>query len=661
MSPATTDKNHYSFARNLSSFLGYIVFGLAVWGLIGWKYVVPDLDARTVKLVVMTPVGALIYMLTGVALWSLQEKRVERFRTFGMTCLAAAFALSVISLAIYLLNLNIRLDMMILRLLGAEGSAPNLFGLVITTRVSLIVVHSALLLLQRKNASLDYAAQVGLLVVGTVGLASLIGYLYSLPTLYLIIESHWVMALPTAVILVCVSLAVLLLRPDRGFVPMFVGGAAWSMAARRYLLFSIVFPFAVGAVLVYAQRIVRVPTEESILLFAIMAVLLSFVMIYVNSRKLEKSEEAARFSELRYRELIETANSIIVRWSVRGEIVFINDFGLRFFGYSSDELLGRPFMTLFPKVEKDTGKDMKEMLRDIVTDTENHAYVPSENVRKDGLAVWVAWTNKAIPDAMGNIAEILAIGNDITELKKMQQRLETSNMELEQFAYVASHDLQEPLRMISSYTELFERRYQGELDERARKYMNYIVEGAKRMQRLIQDLLVFSRVGRMDTARRPVDCNAVIDAVVTDMHEQIIQENATVTRDAMPVINAGETNMRQLFQNLIGNAIKFHRENVPPRVHVSARNTYEGWLFSVNDNGMGIEPRYFEKIFVIFQRLHSRNEYPGTGIGLAICKKIVATYGGKIWVESQPGEGSTFYFTIPQPRDRDSSGAVKND
>jgi PAS domain S-box-containing protein len=232
------------------------------------------------------------------------------------------------------------------------------------------------------------------------------------------------------------------------------------------------------------------------------------------------------------------------------------------------------------------------------------------------------------------------------ELQNQKQDLARSNAELQQFAYVASHDLQEPLRMIVSYLELLERRYKGQLDEKADKFIAFAVDGATRMQTLINDLLSYSRVGTRGQNLETVDCAIIVQSVLTNLQVAIAQSNAVITYDPLPKVNADPSQLTQLFQNLISNAIKFRREE-PPRIHIAVKCTDDKWLFSVQDNGIGIEPQYLDRIFIIFQRLHSRTEYPGTGIGLAVCKKIVERHGGTLWIESQPGQGSTFHFTLP--------------
>jgi light-regulated signal transduction histidine kinase (bacteriophytochrome) len=244
-------------------------------------------------------------------------------------------------------------------------------------------------------------------------------------------------------------------------------------------------------------------------------------------------------------------------------------------------------------------------------------------------------------------------------LRQQAQELVRSNKELEQFAYVASHDLQEPLRMVTSYVQILAQDYEGRLDADADRYIGYAVDGADRMKVLIRDLLEFSRVGSQGKPFEPTHCGEVMEQVVSDLEGAIEESRGKVTWEALPTVMADATQLAQLLRNLVGNGIKFRGE-ASPHVHVSAELADCGaglseaeqsprgeWLFSVRDNGIGIAPKYYERIFQMFERLHHRSEYPGTGIGLAICQKIVERHGGRIWVESELGEGSTFYFTIP--------------
>ena len=252
-----------------------------------------------------------------------------------------------------------------------------------------------------------------------------------------------------------------------------------------------------------------------------------------------------------------------------------------------------------------------------------------------------------------NKTSVVLVIRDITERKQMEgtllkrtEELTRSNAELELFAYIASHDLREPLRKIANFTELLAKRYKGQLDTDADSFINYVLDGVTRMQRLIDDLLNYSRVGRGEPILESVDLNGIVDQILNDLNLTIQKKGAIVTRDPLPTVTAHSTQVTELLQNLIENALKFHGPEAP-RVHISAVQKNGEWVISVRDHGIGIDAPYFDRIFKIFQRLHRREEYPGTGIGLAICKKIVEQHHGRIWVESQLGLGSTFYVSLP--------------
>jgi signal transduction histidine kinase len=254
-------------------------------------------------------------------------------------------------------------------------------------------------------------------------------------------------------------------------------------------------------------------------------------------------------------------------------------------------------------------------------------------------------------DVLATVAEIITQGVERRRaeesLRLHAQELTRSNEELQQFAYVASHDLQEPLRMVASYTQLLARRYRGKLDADADEFIGYAVDGVNRMQRLIQDLLTYSRVGTRGREPSPCEAGQALQRAVDNLRTMIQETQGEVKAGPLPRVRADESQLIQLFQNLVSNALKFHGKE-PPRVEVAAEpQGPDFWRFTVKDNGLGIDPQYFDRIFIIFQRLHGREEYPGTGIGLAICKKIVERHGGRIGLESQPGGGSTFWFTLP--------------
>jgi PAS domain S-box-containing protein len=327
----------------------------------------------------------------------------------------------------------------------------------------------------------------------------------------------------------------------------------------------------------------------------------------------------------------------IVKWDNKAE---------QLFGWSEQEVMGRTLTdTIIPaRLREPHEKGMKQFLKNgdnpTLGRTMEVAALRKNNTEFDiSLSISVSMIK----------GEYRFIGfiRDITPRKKAEVELQRKNKELEQFAYVASHDLQEPLRTTSSFVELFQQQYKGKLDENADKYLAYIVQASDRMKVLIKDLLDYSRIGHKKELEN-VDCNSVLGEVIEDIGIAIKDGDAEIKTNKLPVIKGYPTEIKQLFQNLITNAIKFRRKDVTPRVEISAKKSDAHYTFTVKDNGIGIEKEHRERIFIIFQRLHTRTEYQGSGIGLAHCKKIVELHGGKIWIESNPGEGSSFHFTILQ-------------
>ena len=330
-----------------------------------------------------------------------------------------------------------------------------------------------------------------------------------------------------------------------------------------------------------------------------------------------------------------------------GNIEWVNNAFSALTGYAKGDALGRNLGFLFVGAQN-VYEALCQKLNEV-----NHQEAETWIGHKEGSKFLAKATLSAVRSDADMITHHVVEFSDITEFRyaqdKLAQRtkeLSRSNQELEQFAYVASHDLQEPLRMVSSYLQLLHQRYAGRLGVDADEFIVFAVDGAKRMQALINDLLAYSRVGTRGAPFQRVDCARVLDRVLADLQVAVQEGQANIYRDPLPAVWGDEVQLGQLFQNLIGNAIKFRSQRCPEvRVGVNRQNGH--WLFRVEDNGVGIEPEYWERIFLIFQRLHTREEYSGTGVGLAICKRIVERHGGRIWLESKPGEGSTFYFTLP--------------
>ncbi len=334
-----------------------------------------------------------------------------------------------------------------------------------------------------------------------------------------------------------------------------------------------------------------------------------------------------------------TLESIIVSWNPGAE---------KLYGYSDKEAIGRSINLLIPPDRPDDISTILDKIRSGETIT---AYDTS-HMRKDGTLVDISLTVSPVKDSTDKIIGASGISRNISDRKKLEERLrrysrelEQSNRELDKFASIAAHDLGAPIRAVSGFAGLLQKRYKEKLGADADQYIANIVEGTARMQNLINDLLGYARAGSRETPRVPVDVNAVIEKTLPNLAFEIKESKAIITVDPLPTVSADSTQLIQLFQNLVGNAIKYC--NSSPRIHISAEQKDGEWLFRVSDNGIGIDRQQFDRIFQIFQRLHGADEYSGTGIGLATCKKIVERLGGRIWVESKPGEGSTFFFTLP--------------
>lgn len=360
---------------------------------------------------------------------------------------------------------------------------------------------------------------------------------------------------------------------------------------------------------------------------------------------LKKAQENARLLARG----VESALEAIILTDHNGSINYVNPAYLNLTSFTFTELKGKKLNTLISDLNE---IDFKNLL--LSNQSENKIWTgEATGYKKNGSAYEVYMTIAPVYDEFQKLEGFVSIQNDITELKKAKEdlaqratELARSNAELEQFAYVASHDLQEPLRMVSSFCQLLKKRYYDKLDKDANEFIDFAVDGAKRMQTLISDLLLYSRVGTRGKPFAKTDCNDIINKVLKNLQISIEDSDATINIKDLPTTVADETQLVQLFQNIIGNAIKF-RNSKSPEISVASKRKNGQWQFSIKDNGIGIAPKYQNKIFTIFQRLENKENYPGTGIGLAVCKKIIERHRGKIWVKSEPGKGCAFYFTLP--------------
>jgi len=378
------------------------------------------------------------------------------------------------------------------------------------------------------------------------------------------------------------------------------------------------------------------------------------------NEELVASRQAIEVERQRYRDLFEFAPDGYVVTDTAGVVQEANRAAAALLGITQKAVVGKPLVLYFAQ---ESHLAFYARLRHLSQGEGIHAWEVSVQPRK-GTLVPVSLAAAPVQDRPSQVTGVRWLLRDITEqvaareqLRVLNAELETrvqrrtaelqrSNEDLQQFAYIASHDLQEPLRAVNTYVQLLADHYRGRLDTDADEIIGFAVEGATRMHELIQDLLSYSRVQTQGATMTETNCEELLARVLQNLAFAIEESRATVTHDPLPSVYVDRSQLTHVWQNLLGNAMKFCGP-APPRIHVSARHAKNEWVFSVRDHGIGLDPAHAERVFVIFQRLHTRSEYPGTGIGLAICKKIIERHGGRIWVESEAGKGATFYFTLP--------------
>jgi PAS domain S-box-containing protein len=377
------------------------------------------------------------------------------------------------------------------------------------------------------------------------------------------------------------------------------------------------------------------------------------IELEMQNEELRRSGHEIEESRSRYSDLYDFAPVGYLTLDNNGLIVQINLTACQLLGIERTALVNKPFHLY---VGKNSWEGLHQHRRKAM-ESQTKQSCELTLLHKNGSPFTALLESIRTADEQGHFTLCRTAITDITErksaenqLRQIREELERSNKELEQFAYMASHDLRESLRAVNGFMDLLSRRYKGKLDEKALEYIQFAMTGAKQMDDLLTGLLEYSRIQTQGKSQTPVPAQAVFNTAIADLETSIAQTGAAIACDALPTVFADGRQLTLVFGNLIGNAIKF-RSKQPPRIHVSAVRQDNAWQFAVADNGIGIGPQYAERIFQIFQRLHTRKKYPGIGIGLAICKRIIERYGGKIWVESKPDEGSTFYFTIPDRGD----------
>lgn len=621
------------------------------------------------------------------------SKSSPKYRITAQIFAAAAALIGLLTLTEYLFNINIGLDQMLFK---ESPGAINTYSpnrMAFTSAVNLFFAGIAIILMDGSNKLKINLAQNFALFGGVLTSISLLGYLFNSSALYIIPTNYTSIAVYAALAFILIFAGILSAHPDMGFMKTLTSKSLGGYLSRRLLPAVIFLPILLGGLLIWGELMgffdhifgVALYTISTII---ILTTILWFIASSINSideKRRKNKEELIQLNNYN-RSLIEANLDPMFIIDPDGTITDVNNSTEKVTGYTRDKLIKTNFSNYFKKPEKAREVYQKVFQRGMVRD------YPLDIKKSGETTTPVLYNGTLYKNESGEVIGVVASARDITELKKAELKLEMyrnnlenevkirtdelaqtneslktevikhkltememenlmdelkrSNKELQQFAYVASHDLQEPLRMVTSFTQLLERRYRGKFDDDADDFINYIVEGAKRMQSLIDDLLTYSRVTTLAEVFKTVDMEEVLKVSIANLKVLIDENDAKITHDPLPIITADRSQMIQLFQNLIGNAIKFHGSE-SPIIHISAQMDGEGWLFGVEDNGIGIEPQHRERIFRVFQRLNKRDDYPGTGIGLSVCEKIIQRHNGKIWLESEPGKGSKFIFNLP--------------
>jgi PAS domain S-box-containing protein len=630
---------------------------------LGWYLDILTLKSLLPGLVTMKANTALCFVFSGVSV-ALLHRRQQSLRIIYLQHALTFTVASVggLTLLEYLFGWDFGIDQLLVKdsLTALQTFSPGRTTPI--TALNFLFTGIALIML---NGGKSVKISQGLvLIVMLSSFLPLIGYMYGVQPLYRFLTPTSTISV-SPVLFVILASGILCLYPEHGFMEVVTNDTAGGVVVRRLLPAAILLPLLMGWLRLIGERAGAYSTEFGLALFALSNIVVFSVLILWSGRYLHRldSERKSAETALQEREqmldaFFEHSPDATVIVNREGIITRVNKRSEELFGYEREELMNMPVDSLIPKrhreqhVQHRQDYDANPRIRSMGAGLELFAR------RKDGSEVPVDIMLSPIDTAEGKVVK--AVIRDITDrkladekLKMTMEDLERSNKELEQFASVASHDLQEPLRMVSSFTQMLERRYKDKLDADANDFIGFAVDGANRMQVLINDLLAYSRIGTRGKPFESVDMNEVLGQAIANLSVTILEHHAMITNDELPTIRADATQMLQLFQNLIGNSIKFKGNNTP-LIHITSTERPSEWVFSVKDNGIGIAPEYHERIFVIFRRLHTM-EYPGTGIGLAICKKIVERHLGKIWVESELGKGSTFYFTIPKPKGENRS------
>lgn len=638
---------------------GGIVALVGLLVLVGWTLDIALLKSVFPGLATMKANTAIAFCLSGLSLILLtvegsnQSPGLLRVN-IGNLCAFSVMMLGLLTLSEYIFGWDIGIDQLLFRDTAAaiQRSAPGRMSPI--TAINFLLIGGGLLLLNVETR-LGCCPTHWLTVIAAFNASlALLGYAYGVESLYKV-AGFTSIALHTAITFFVLSFSILFARPQRGLMATLISADAGGTLMRHLFPLIIIIPPVIGWLRLKGQRLGYYSTEFGLALFVASDILIFAFLIFVTARLLNRTDRERRRLETRFHASVEASPVGMIMSDSSGTILLANNEAERMFGYEGGGLLNQKIEVLIPEQARLDHRIFREKFFTSPRPRQMGYGKDLFGLRKDGsrFPVEIGLSPVSTDEGLLTLSTVL----DITarkqagdELKRSNEALARSNVELQSFAYIASHDLQTPLRSISGFVQLLRSKYEGQLDEQADDWIRRTVQSTEQLQTFIRDLFEYSR---LDSQARPfeeVSSNKVFNSAILLLDASIRDSQAQVTCDELPTVMGDRTQLVQLMQNLIGNAIKYQNDS-PPHIHVSARSEGNEWVFSVQDNGIGIDPKHHERIFEMFKRLHSQQKYPGIGLGLAICRRIVQRHGGRIWVESASGNGSIFYFTMPERKD----------
>ena len=645
-------KNDFKRFESIVMILCILIIVSSLIILAGWILEIPVLKTPDPNYSSIALTTAVCFILVGISIILLQKPDKGMKNKIGKILALIVLLVGIITLVDYIINYTTDASF-IAGLIGWQDLAE--YKMSVVAAISFVLTGLALILLDKEPVRGFDISQTLMGIVGVLFYLVVLGFIYQTKTFH--VPNTTPPSIYGTIVFILIILAIIFSRPDKGIIEILISDRL-SGAFGRALFPAILFlPLIFGLISLLGERS---GLYDSRFTFALMAFLTVVVLLLILIRSMSsidhidilrlKAEQSVKESAAEIEDLYNNAPCGYHSLDKDGKFARVNDTELSWLGYTREELIGKDLRDVITEDSQRVFEDNYEgfMGRGYVNELE------LEMVRKDGSVFHIIVSATAVKDAEGNFLNSRSTLFDITELKNAQKErnkliidLKRSNEDLKSFAYIASHDLQEPLRTMSSYAGLLKRRYEGQLDEDADDFIEYIVGGASQMQNLIKGLLEYSRLDAQSRGFKEFNSEDALNTALSNLKYSIEESNAEISYDPLPMVYGDYNQIVRVFQNLIGNALKFRREDVQLEIHVSMQKKDDECIFSVNDNGIGFEEEYNNRIFEVFKKLHGVGEYSGAGIGLAIVKRIINRHRGDIWVESKLGEGSTFYFTLP--------------